>query len=192
MFELIVGLAIFLGVHSIAIVAPAWRNAMVRRLGAGPWKIAYSFVALIGLVLIVQGYGTARADAAWLYAPPAWTRHLGMLLLLPVFVLLLAAYLPGRIQGRLRHPMLVAVKLWALAHLLMNGSAADVVLFGGLLAWAVVDRISLKRRGLQPAAGPQLPPARFNDAVAVGGGLVLYLAFAFGLHAWLIGVPIIR
>lgn len=192
MFELITGLVIFLGVHSIAIVAPSWRNAMVRRLGGGSWKILYSIVALIGLVLIIHGYGAARVDAPWLYVPPAWTRHLGMLLLLPVFVLLLAAYLPGRIQGRLRHPMLVAVKLWALAHLLMNGSAADVLLFGGLLAWAVVDRISLERRGPQPAAGPQLPPTRLNDAIAVGGGLAIYLAFIFGLHAWLIGAPVIR
>lgn len=192
MFELITGLVIFLGVHSVAIVAPAWRNAMVRRLGAGPWKILYSIVALVGLILVIQGYGAARADALWLYAPPAWTRHLGMLLLLPVFVLLLAAYLPGRIQERLRHPMLAAVKLWALAHLLMNGSTADMLLFGGLLAWAVADRIALKRRGPSPAPGPQLPSSGFNDAIAVGGGLAIYLAFVFGLHAWLIGVPIIR
>lgn len=192
MFELIIGLVIFLGVHSIAIVAPAWRGAMVRRFGVGPWKMVYSIAALAGLVLVIQGYGAARMDALWLYAPPAWTRHVGMLLLLPVFVLLLAAYLPGRIQQRLRHPMLVAVKLWALAHLLMNGTIADALLFGGLLAWAVVDRISLKRRGPQPGAGFQLPATRFNDAIAIGGGLAIYLVFVFGLHAWLIGVAVIR
>lgn len=192
MFELITGLVIFLGVHSIAIVAPAWRNAMVRRLGAGPWKVLYSIVALVGLILVIQGYDAARMDAPWLYVPPAWTRHLGMLLLLPVFVLLLAAYLPGRIQGRLRHPMLMAVKLWALAHLLMNGSVADVLLFGGLLAWAVADRISLKRRGPHPAPGPRLPPTKLNDAVAIGGGIAIYFAFVLGLHTWLIGVPVIR
>ncbi len=165
---------------------------MVRRLGVGPWKIVYSIVALVGLVLVIQGYGAARTDAPWLYGPPAWTRHVGMLLLLPVFVLLLAAYLPGRIQQRLRHPMLVAVKLWALAHLLMNGTTADALLFGGLLAWAVADRISLKRRGPQPAVGFQLPATRFNDAIAIGGGLAIYLVFVFGLHAWLIGVAVIR
>lgn len=192
MLGLIAGLVIFLGVHSIAIVAPDWRNAMVRRLGAGPWKALYSLVALLGLLLLIHGYSIARVDAFWLYVPPPWTRHLGMLLLLPVFVLLLAAYLPGRIHAWLRHPMLVAVKLWALAHLLMNGSVADVLLFGGLLAWAVVDRISLKRRGFTPASAPQLPATAFNDALAIGGGVAIYLAFVFGLHAWLIGVPIIR
>lgn len=191
MLELITGLVVFLGVHSIAIVAPAWRNAMVRRWGAGPWKMLYSLLALIGLVLLIHGYGVARIDAFWLYVPPVWTRHVGMVLLLPVFVLLLAAYLPGRIHSWLRHPMLVAVKLWALAHLLMNGSVADVLLFGSVLAWAVVDRISLKRRASWSASAPQLPATVFNDAVAVGGGLAIYLAFVFGLHSWLIGVPII-
>ena len=189
--QLIAGLLLFLGVHSAAIVAPAWRNDMVRVLGVGPWKTLYSVVAIVGLVLVVIGYGEARMAPVWLYQPPGWLRHLGMLLLLPVFPLLLAAYLPGRIRARLKHPFLVAVKVWALAHLLMNGALADVLLFGAFLAWAVADRISVKRRPAMPAAAPTLPASRWNDAIAVVGGLGLYVAFVFWLHAWLIGVPVV-
>ena len=189
--ELIAGLVLFLGVHSAAIVAPAWRNDMVRVFGVGPWKALYSVFAIVGLVLIVIGYGEARFDPVWLYYPPDWLRHLGMLLLLPVFPLLLAAYLPGRIRTTLKHPFLVAVKTWALAHLLMNGTLADVLLFGSFLAWAVADRISVKRRPAMPAAAPALPAGRSNDAIAVVGGLALYAAFVLWLHTWLIGVPVI-
>lgn len=192
MFELVLGLVLFIGVHSVAIVAPAWRNAMVRRMGAPVWKGVYSLVAVAGLVLIVHGYGAARAAPVWLYFPPEWTRHLGMLLLAPVFPLALSAYLPGRIRATLKHPLLAALKLWALAHLLMNGALADVVLFGALLAWAVVDRISVKRRGERPAAAPSLPGTAFNDAIAVVGGLAIYVLFVLGAHEWLIGVPVIR
>ena len=117
-------------------------------------------------------------------------RMLGLFLVLPVFVLLLAAYLPGRIQRAARHPMLLAVKLWALAHLLANGTLADVLLFGGFLAWAVVDRISVKRRAAagQLRAGPALPGGRANDAIALVGGLGIYVLFVVWAHAWLVGV----
>lgn len=189
MAQLIVGLVLFLGVHSISIVAHGWRDGMAARVGEAAWKGIYAAVALVGLVLVVRGYGAARLDPTWLYLPPDWLRHVGMLLLLPVFPLLLAAYLPGRIRGTLKHPMLVAVKAWALAHLLMNGTAADVLLFGTFLAWAVAERISLKRR--RAHAAPALPAAAWNDAVAVGGGLAIYVAFALWLHVWLIGVPVI-
>lgn len=188
MTELIAGLIVFLGIHSVAIVAPGARHHAVAHLGEGTWKGLYAAAAVAGVVLIVHGYGAARLDPLWLYAPPAWLRHVGMLLLLPVFPLLLAAYLPGRIRARLRHPMLVAVKTWALAHLLMNGALADVVLFGALLAWAVAERVSLGRRPARPA--PALPPSRWNDAVAVVAGIAVYLAFVLWLHAWLIGVPV--
>ncbi|MDZ7749478.1 MAG: NnrU family protein [Halofilum sp. (in: g-proteobacteria)] len=189
MTQLILGLVLFLGIHSAAIVAPAGRERAAARLGEWGWKGLYAAVSLIGLVLIVRGYGAARLDPTWLYVPPGWLRHLGMLLLVPVFPLLLAAYLPGRIRARLRHPMLVAVKAWALAHLLMNGALADVVLFGGFLAWAVADRVSLRRRPARPS--PSLPASAWNDAIAVVAGLGLYLAFVAWLHAWLIGVPVV-
>jgi uncharacterized membrane protein len=146
----------------------------------------YSLVAIAGFVLVVWGYGLARTDPVLLYSPPVWLRHMAMLLLVPVFPLFLAAYFPGRIQAATKHPMLAATKLWAVAHLLANGMLADVILFGAFLAWAVVDRISMKRRTPRPIPGA--PPSRANDLIAVLAGLALYVAFVLWLHTWLIGV----
>ena len=183
---LILGLILFLGVHSVSIVAPGWRDAMRARLGEGPWKGLYSLVSVVGFALLIVGYGAARAQPELLYVPPAWLRHAAMLLLVPVFPLLLSAYLPGRIKSAAKHPMLLAVKLWAAAHLLSNGSVADVLLFGGFLAWAVADRISMKHRVQRPLPGPA--PSPRNDVIAIVAGLAIYLVFVFGGHAWLIGV----
>ena len=186
MTTLILGLVLFFAVHSISIVSDPWRNRMAGRLGEWPWKGLYSLLALLGFVLIVSGYGLARQEPIVLYTPPLWLRHLTVLLMLPVFPLLLAAYLPGRIQARARHPMLLATKLWAFAHLLANGTLADVLLFGTFLAWAVADRLSLKERVQRPVPGA--PPSRFNDTVAIVAGLAFYLVFFAWLHTWLIGV----
>lgn len=184
MILLIVGLSIFLGVHSVAIVAPAWRERTIRARGAGAWKIVYSLISLAGLVLIVVGYAAARPTAVLVYAPPPFLRHVALLLMLPVFPLLIAAYLPGRIGAATRHPMLLAVKLWALAHLLANGSAADLLLFGGFLAWAAADRVSVERRPA-PVRGEPRPR---NDAIALAVGFALYLAFIGFVHRWITGV----
>ena len=186
---LIIGLVIFFAVHSVSIVSEPWRDGMVAKMGEGPWKALYSLAAIVGFVLIVWGYGLARYDPVVLYSPPPWMRHVAMLLLVPVFPLLLAAYLPGRIQAATKHPMLVATKLWAVAHLLVNGMLADVILFGSFLAWAVVDRVSMKRRTQRPVPGA--PPSKANDLIAVFVGLALYVAFALWLHDWLIGVSLI-
>ena len=183
---LIVGLLLFLGAHSVSIVAPAWRDRVAARLGEKAWKGVYAIVALAGLVLLVLGYAAARQAPVPLWVPPVWTRHLALLLMLPVFPLLLSTYLPGRISRAAKHPTLVATKLWAFAHLLANGMLADLVLFGGLLAWAVADRISLKRRVARPLPGA--PPADRNDWLAAGLGLLLYVAFVTLLHEALFGV----
>ncbi len=187
---LLLGLVLFIGIHSVAIVAPRGRHAIAHRMGEGPWKGLYTVVALAGFGLIVAGYSAARQDPVVLWVPPVATRHVAALLMLPVFVLLLAAYLPGRIQRAAKHPMLAATKFWALAHLLANGNLADVLLFGSFLAWAVADRISLKRRAnaglLRAVQGASPGPA--NDAIALVGGLVLYAAFAFWAHGFLFGV----
>ena len=183
---LVLGLIIFLGIHSLSIVNEPLRNRLLQSMGEGAFKGVYSLIALLGLVLIVWGYGAARLDPVLIYSPPAWLRHLAMLLLVPVFPLLFAAYFPGRISRALKHPMLVAVKLWAVAHLLANGMAHDVLLFGAFLAWAVVDRISLKRRTAR--ATPTLPATSFNDLIAVVGGLAVYVLFVLWAHQWLIGV----
>ncbi len=183
---LILGLVLFLGIHSISIVATGWRDAQAARLGENAWKGIYTLLSLAGFALIVIGYGQARQEPVVLYVPPVALRHVAALLMLPVFVLLVAAYMPGRIQSAAKHPMLVATKLWATAHLLANGTLADVLLFGGFLAWAVADRISMKRRTQRPLPGA--PAGRFNDAIALVLGLALYVGFvAFG-HRWLIGV----
>lgn len=185
---LLLGLALFLGIHSVSLFSHQWRDAAAARLGEWTWKGLYSVVAACGLVLIIAGYGTARQDPTVIYVPPEWMRHLSMLLLLFTFPMLLAAYLPGRIQAVLKHPMLVAVMVWAAAHLLVNGMLADVVLFGGFLAWAVADRASFRQRPARPA--PSLPWSPWNDHAAVVGGLILYAAFLVGGHEWLIGVPV--
>lgn len=187
---LIVGLLLFLGVHSISIFGHRWRDVTAARIGEMPWKGLYSLASLAGIVLIVVGYGLARQEPVVLYAPPAWLRHVGLLLLLFVFPLLLAAYLPGYIKRKLRHPLLIAVKTWAFAHLLMNGMLADAVLFGAFLAWAVADRISLKRRP-QREMLVTAPASKWNDAIAVVVGLAIYAWFVAGLHQWLIGVAIV-
>ena len=183
---LLIGLVLFLGLHSVSIVARPWRNAQIAQRGEGAWKGLYTVVSLIGFVLIVYGYGVARQSPVVLYTPPSWTRHLALLLMLPVFPLLFASSLPGRIKTAAKHPMLLATKLWALAHLLANGNLADALLFGGFLVWAVADRISVKRRPVPAVAvGPVRP---MNDVIALVGGLLVYAVFVIWAHAWLIGV----
>jgi uncharacterized membrane protein len=184
---LLLGLLLFLGSHSVSLVAPAGRDRLAARLGEWPWKALYSVVAIAGFVLILKGYAAARLDPHVLYSPPTWLKHVAVLLMLPAFPLLFAAYLPGRIKARLGHPMLAATKLWATAHLLANGTLADVVLFGGFLAWAVADRISLNRRAGTRAL-PGAPPSRFNDAIAIVLGLAVYAWLLMGGHYAAFGV----
>lgn len=186
---LLLGLVIFFGAHSVSIVNDPWRNRMAASIGEWTWKGVYALLSIAGFVLIVWGYGLARQDPVVLYTPPAWLHPVAMVLLIPVFPLLLAAYLPGRIQAAARHPMLASTKLWAVAHLLANGMLADVLLFGAFLVWAVLDRISMKHRTQRPV--PSVPPSRANDLIAVIGGLALYAVFVLWLHGWLIGVPLI-
>jgi len=186
---LIIGIAAFLGMHSISIVAPGLRARAVASMGPNPWRGVYSLVSAAGFVLILYGFHLARQAPVVLYMPPAWMRHVTFLLMLPVFPLILAAYLPGRIKTAMKHPMLAAVKFWAFAHLLSNGLLADVILFGAFLAWAISDRISLKRRPLQ--AIRTAPQGRFNDLIAVTVGLALYAVFILWAHVRLFGVPLL-
>ncbi len=189
MLVLVAGLIVFLGIHSVSIVAPQWRTATMGRLGEGPWKGIYSLAAGVGLALLIVGYGMARRESVVLYTPPAGLRHFALLVMVPVFPLLFAAYLPGRIRSAAKHPMLLAVKLWATAHLLANGTLADVLLFGAFLAWAVADRISVKRRSVAEGHEARVaPPRTYNDAIAVLAGLLVYVVFVWRAHRWLIGV----
>jgi uncharacterized membrane protein len=182
---LVLGLVIFFGAHSIAIVAPALRDRMRDRLGENGWKGVNGAASLVGFVLICYGFGLARQTPVLLYIPTPWMRRVAVVLMLPVFPLLYAAYLPGRIKTATKHPMLTAVKFWGFAHLLANGLLSDVLLFGSFLAWAVVDRISLKRR---PAQAPRAVKARpWNDAVAVVLGLATYAFIVLWAHLRLFG-----
>lgn len=189
MDKLILGLVVFFGGHSMSLLALGWRDRMAKRLGVRAWQGAYSILALVGFYLLVTGYGAARPTAATLYAPLPWLHYVAAVLMLPVFTLALSSVLPGRIRARAGHPLLLATMLWAVAHLLTNGSAADVLLFGAFLAWAVAVRLSLARRPARRMI--VLPAGMANDFIAVVGGLALYAAFIFGLHARLFGVPVL-
>lgn len=189
MISLIAGLIVFLGVHSTHILAPYWRESMIRQMGLLPWKGIYALVSLAGLGLIVWGYGAARLDPVWVWMPPGWTRHLAALLMIPAFIFLVAAYVPGnRIKARLGHPMVLAVKTWAIAHLIANGTLADILLFGSFLAWGVVYFIHARRK--DRANNTQYPAKGIRyDLLTLTGGLIGYGAFVFWLHTLLIGVP---
>jgi len=185
---LVLGLAVFIGTHALTIARGA-RAALIGRIGEAPFKIVYALLSLLGIVLIAWGFGHYRATG-WIdvWHPPAWMRHVTVALMWPSIVLVVAAYSPGRIKTTLKHPMLVGVKLWAFAHLLSNGDLGSIVLFGGILAWAVVDRISLKRR--TDPGGPPIPIGGWrNDLVAVVVGTLVYLALGFWFHPLVIGVP---
>jgi uncharacterized membrane protein len=186
MTHLLIGLLLFLGIHSLGIVSPTGRERLVARLGEGAWKGLYSLVSLLGFVLLIYGYGVARQHPVLLYAPPVWARHLTALLMLAPFPLLFAAYLPGRIKKRLKHPMLLAVVVWATAHLIANGTLADLLLFGGFGLWALASIISLQSRPNRPLRTIAARP--LNDGIAISLGLIAYLSFVLWLHARLIGV----
>lgn len=189
---LILGLLIFLGAHSVRIFAGGWRDAQVVRLGEMRWKGVYSLISAVGLGLIIWGYGMARADSPMLWVLPQWTRHLAALLTLPVFILLLAAYVPGsHIKAVVGHPMVLAVKTWAVAHLLVNGKLPAVVLFGAFMIWAVLNYISSRRR--DRTAGRTYPPLGWSrDALIIVIGLVAWTLFVLYGHRWLIGVQPFR
>lgn len=194
MLVLIAGLALFLGVHLFTTRRQS-RADLIARIGPGPYKLGYSVLSLLGIVLISIGYGIYRREA-WVdvWYPPLWTRHLALLLVWAAFVALAATYLPGRIKSTLKHPMLAAVKIWALSHLLSNGDLGSILLFGSILAWAVIARISVKRRPVEVArdhAGPVAAPAGWrNDVAAITIGTVAWFVFARWLHPWLIGVSV--
>lgn len=188
MLVLILGLVLFLGTHSVRIFAEPWRSRTLARVGEARWKGAYAVVSLIGFVLLVWGYGLARQQPVLLWTPPVAMRHIAALLTLVSFVLLAAAYVPGNgLKAKLRHPMVLSVKVWAFAHLLANGTLADLLLFGGFLVWAVL--CFRAARGRDRAAGVATSPGRAaSTATAVVVGTVAWAVFAFWAHGALIGV----
>ena len=188
---LIAGLALFFALHLVPML-PQLRARLASGPGVALYRPVFSLIAAVGLILIVWGYANARLDGSpLLYDPPLWLRHVTLLLMLPVFPLLISAFVPSRLRRIVKHPVLIAIKTWALAHLLANGDLASVLLFGGFLAFAALDSVSVKRRA---AAGLVAAPAggtAGGDVIAIVGGLLVYAAFVWKLHAWIIGVPII-
>lgn len=185
MLVLLLGLALFLGVHSLRVVAPGWRAATMARIGEGRWKGAYSLAALLGLALMVWGYGLARQSPVELWSPPVGMRHLAVTLMLVASILLFANGKRGNIvAAKLRHPMLIGAALFATAHLMANGTGADLALFGGLLVWSLVTLVSAFGRG-EP-----VPPAGSWSRTGLDAaiGVAFWAAMLYGLHFWLFGV----
>ncbi|MDH7804970.1 MULTISPECIES: NnrU family protein [unclassified Rhizobium] len=189
MLFLVLCLALFFLTHLLKVFAPRFRAQMIAKMGEGPFKGAYSLASLVTLGLVIYAFGEARQETGVLWNPPVWTSHLAVTLMLPAMICLIASLIPaGHIATRTKHPLILAVKIWALAHLLANGETSSILLFASFLAWGVVMRISLKRR--ERAGEKVVRPfvsGRY-DLVAIVGGIVLWGAFILKLHEWLIGV----
>ena len=189
MLFLVLCLALFFLTHLLKVFALQFRARMIAKLGEGPFKGLYSVASLITLGLVIYAFGEARQETGMLWYPPVWTSHLAVTLMLPAMICLIASLIPaGHIAVKTKHPLILSVKIWALAHLLANGETSSILLFASFLAWGVVMRISLKRR--ERAGEKVLRPfvsGRY-DVVAIVGGIVLWGAFILKLHEWLIGV----
>jgi uncharacterized membrane protein len=184
----ILGLVLFLGAH-VFVSTRKERAALIATIGRGPYLGLFALVSVVGLVLIGFGFASYRAAGFIpVWYPPAWTRHIVVALMWPASIAVVAAYIPGNIKRVLKHPMLVGVKIWAAAHLCANGDLGGMILFGSVLAWAVYDRITLKRRN-DPGAPPIPLGGWRNDVIAIVVGTILYLALGFVFHPVVIGVP---
>ena len=185
---LIIGLLLFLGIHSVRITADGWRSRFIAQRGEGAWKGLYTVLSLIGFALIIWGYALARAQPMALWAPMAWAKPLAVVLMWLAFVLLAGAYIPRNLfKSKLHHPMVLSVKVWALAHLLANHTLADLLLFGGFLVWAALSFRAA--RGRDRAGQVVYPTGRMGPTlVTVAVGTLVWAVFAFWLHAVLMGV----
>ena len=185
---MILGLVIFLGVHSVRIFAGPWRDSLIARIGKGPWKGLYSIASIAGFALVVIGFHSAKQESTVLYVTPAWMKHVTAVLMMLAMTLFVAAYIPRNwFKARFHHPQLLSVKTWAFAHLLSVGVVADVVLFGAFLVWAVVDFIVSRRRDRANNV-VYAPGNAIGTAITVATGLVAWSVFALLLHGPLIGV----
>lgn len=188
MIFLVIGLLIFLGIHSASIFAAERRRGIIAAKGKMAWMFPYTVFSLIGLGLIIWGYGVARETPVIIYDTPLWTRHITLMLMLIASILFVMAPISGKIAKALKHPQLVAVKVWALAHLVSNGDLASIVLFGAFLAWAVIARISLKRRVALGLATNNAGGPVSRDFAAIMVGLLIYVFMVLWAHAFLFGV----
>jgi len=195
MTQLILGLILFLGAHSVRILADGWRDQTIAAYGEKAFKGVYTLVAILGFYLLVVGDGEARLQPLVLWNPPIFTKHISMLLMLLSSILLIAAYIPrNHFKMRLKHPMVLSVKVWALSHLLANGNLADLVLFGSFLIWAVLNFRSARARDraqVQNSDANEEAPLKPNllaTLIALFGGMGLWAVITFVLHAKVVGV----
>ncbi|MBX5215776.1 MULTISPECIES: NnrU family protein [unclassified Rhizobium] len=186
---LIVGIILFLGVHLVRVVAPDLRRSMIARLGENGWRAGYSVASILTLILLIYGFGQARQVTGMLYNPPVWMAHITITLMLIALICLVASLLPaGYIATKTKHPMVLSVKIWALAHLLANGETSSVLLFAAFLAWGVIVRISLKRRERAGEIRRRPFVSAKYDLYALVIGIVVWALIIWKLHEWLIGV----
>lgn len=188
MFSLLLGLVLFLGTHSISIIAPMYREKLVTK-NEKAYKVVYALLSFLGLYLIVAGYGALREDPSFVYLGVQSLRPLVSILMLFGFILFFAPYFPGKIKAATKNPQLLSVVLWAFSHLLVNGNLADILLFGSFLVWAIVDLISMKKR--QQRVVSPLKASWINDVIVVVVGVVVCAVFVMFLHGYLIGIPLI-
>jgi uncharacterized membrane protein len=188
MTALVLGLVIFIGMHSVRIISDDFRTRQIEKVGLKTWRAMYAAVAIVGIVLIVAGYGAARGAPPVVWYLPSWLVYVATLLTIPAFILMAASFTPGsRIRNKIGHPFMLSITFWALAHLIANGMLADVLLFGVFLVWSFAAYVSARRRDRKAGAvHPTGPPTR--DVIAVIGGLVAWAVFALWLHRWLFGV----
>ncbi|MEZ8284231.1 NnrU family protein [Vibrio splendidus] len=188
MLSFIFGLVLFLGIHSISIFAESLRDRLAAK-NLIAWKGFYALISIMGVILIGKGYAELRLEPTLIYVTPFWFRHITYLVMLPAMILFVAPYFPGRIGQFIKHPQLMAVKLWAISHLLVNGMLADVILFGSFIIWAILDIISMKKR--EPRPIPRLKVSKINDLISVVIGIALAVVMIFFLHGKLIGMPLL-
>jgi len=192
MTALILGLILFIGMHSVRIVADDFRTRHVTKMGIGSWKAMYAAVSLVGFVLIIIGYGITRKDPVVVWIPPLWTYHVTILLTIPAFILFAASFVAGtRIRAKVGHPLIAGLKTWAFAHLIANGMLADILLFGAFLLWSIAAYASARRRDRKAGTIYPVGPVS-RDVTAVVAGMLVWIVFAMWLHLWLIGVSPLR
>jgi uncharacterized membrane protein len=188
MTALILGLIIFIGMHSVRIVADDFRTRQIAKVGARTWKAMHAAVSIVGFLLLVIGYGIARGESVLVWNPPLWTHYVAILLTIPAFILFAASSIPGtRIRAKAGHPLLAGVKTWSFAHLIANGTLADILLFGAFLLWSIAAYASARRRDRKAGTLYPVGPVT-RDVMAIIAGSVAWAVFAFWLHGLLIGV----
>ncbi len=188
MTALILGLIIFVGMHSVRIVSDDFRTRQIAKVGANTWKAMHGAVSLVGFLLIIVGFGIARGDPVLVWIPPLWAYTVTTLLTIPAFILFAASFVPGtRIRAKVGHPLLAGLKTWAFAHLIANGMLADILLFGAFLLWSIVAYAAARRRDRRVGTVYTIGPVS-RDVTAVVAGLLVWVAFVLWVHVWLIGV----